>query len=66
MNLHLIVPTDVRASLLPRAKSTIHSQPGIGQYYNKEIGVRRAVKTEEPETAGEESKKGTSTETTED
>ena len=34
--------------------------------YNKEIGVRRAVKTEEREAAGEENKEGTWTETTED
>jgi len=31
-NPHLSVLTEVRASLLPTAKFTIHSRPGIGQY----------------------------------
>jgi len=40
----------------------IHSRPGTGQYTTKEFGVRCAVKTEQRDAAGEESKDVTSTE----
>jgi len=50
------------------AKSKIYDTLSTGNrpVYNKEIGVRRVVKTEEREAAGEESKEDTSTETSED
>jgi len=40
----------------------IHSRLGTGQYTTKEFGVRCAVKTEERDAAGEESKEVASTE----
>ena len=50
------------------AESKIYDKLSNGNRpaYNKEFGVRRAVKTEERETAREQSKEVISTETSED
>ena len=63
--LHPRVLTEVRASLLQTATSTIRSQPGLGLDTTKEFGVRCAVRTEEREATREERKEATSPETSE-